>query len=214
MSATIRLATPRRRRGHPRDLCADRPRHGHLVRSRAAHSCGDASTNYADASHLPWLVCDRQGEILGYVYASAHRARAAYQWSVDVTVYIHRRGTADWHRPGVVYRTLCTPGPAGVFPVLCRHHLAQSRQYWAARIPAAFRPLGSIGRVGYKLGAWHDVGWWQRGLQPGQRPPFRRRPLRYSSIPPVCRTLASSREGAPAGVSRITVCQLKTAECF
>src|SRR5215471_7144248 len=40
--------------------------------------------------HLPWLVCARHGEVLGYVYASPHRARAAYQWSVDVSVYIHR----------------------------------------------------------------------------------------------------------------------------
>src|SRR5262249_25019941 len=37
----------------------------------------------------PWLVCENgQGEIMGYVYASKHRERAAYQWSVDVTAYI------------------------------------------------------------------------------------------------------------------------------
>src|SRR5262249_34217558 len=40
---------------------------------------------------LPWLVCEHQGEVLGYVYASPHRARAAYQWSVDVSVYIHAK---------------------------------------------------------------------------------------------------------------------------
>ena len=39
--------------------------------------------------HLPWLVCERRGNILGYVYASQHRTRAAYQWSVDVSVYVH-----------------------------------------------------------------------------------------------------------------------------
>ncbi|HEY1859395.1 MAG TPA: GNAT family N-acetyltransferase, partial [Gemmataceae bacterium] len=38
---------------------------------------------------FPWLVCEDRGEILGYVYASRHRERPAYQWSVDVTVYIH-----------------------------------------------------------------------------------------------------------------------------
>src|SRR5262249_56747938 len=35
---------------------------------------------------FPWLVCEHQGGVLGYVYASPHRARAAYQWSVDVSV--------------------------------------------------------------------------------------------------------------------------------
>jgi L-amino acid N-acyltransferase YncA len=40
---------------------------------------------------LPWLVCEWQGEVLRYVYASPHRARAAYQWSVDMSVYIHAK---------------------------------------------------------------------------------------------------------------------------
>src|SRR5687767_8258224 len=46
---------------------------------------------------FPWLVVDKAGEILGYAYASAHRARAAYRWSVDTTVYVH----PDAHRSGV-----------------------------------------------------------------------------------------------------------------
>ena len=42
----------------------------------------------------PWLVDEHGGEVRGYAYASKHRDRAAYQWSVDVTVYVdprHRR---------------------------------------------------------------------------------------------------------------------------
>src|SRR5882672_8022971 len=41
--------------------------------------------------HLPWLVCEHDGQVLGYAYASRHRARAAYQWSVDTTVYVHEQ---------------------------------------------------------------------------------------------------------------------------
>src|SRR5262245_28006350 len=40
---------------------------------------------------FPWLVCEREGTILGYAYAGEHRARPAYQWSVDVSVYVHDR---------------------------------------------------------------------------------------------------------------------------
>src|SRR5690606_40040690 len=46
---------------------------------------------------LPWLVYEDRGAILGYVYASPHRERAAYQWSVDVSVYVR----ADARRSGV-----------------------------------------------------------------------------------------------------------------
>ena len=36
----------------------------------------------------PYLVAEDDGEIKGYAYASQHRARPAYRWAVDVTVYV------------------------------------------------------------------------------------------------------------------------------
>src|SRR5262245_54370551 len=36
----------------------------------------------------PWSVCENAGTVFGYAYASEHRVRAAYKWSVDVAVYI------------------------------------------------------------------------------------------------------------------------------
>ncbi len=47
--------------------------------------------------HWPWLVCENKGEVLGYAYASRYRERAAYQWSVEVSVYIDER----FHRLGI-----------------------------------------------------------------------------------------------------------------
>src|SRR4051795_3043424 len=40
--------------------------------------------------HAPWLVLEEAGELTGYAYASRHRDRAAYQWAVDVTVYVRQ----------------------------------------------------------------------------------------------------------------------------
>lgn len=40
-------------------------------------------------AQYPWLVCDVAGEVWGYAYASAHRERPAYGWSVDTSVYCH-----------------------------------------------------------------------------------------------------------------------------
>src|SRR5207249_9223204 len=37
----------------------------------------------------PWLVCEIDGRIAGYAYASKHRERLAYQWSVEISVYVH-----------------------------------------------------------------------------------------------------------------------------
>src|SRR5579862_9520011 len=41
--------------------------------------------------HAPWLVCERDGGVAGYAYASKHRERLAYQWDVEVSVYVHER---------------------------------------------------------------------------------------------------------------------------
>ena len=47
----------------------------------------------------PWLVLDREDEVVAYAYASTWRSRAAYQWAVETTVYVHpaarRQGAQD-----------------------------------------------------------------------------------------------------------------------
>ena len=50
-------------------------------------------------ARFPWLVAESDGEVVGYAYAGQHRERAAYQWSADVSVYVHkalqRRGIGE-----------------------------------------------------------------------------------------------------------------------
>jgi L-amino acid N-acyltransferase YncA len=112
----------------------------------------------------PWLVCEEQGEVLGYAYASQHRTRQAYQWSADVSAYVHER----WRGKGIgkalytslfallrlqgfynVYAGITLPNPASV----------------ALHEAMGMRQLGIYQQVGYKQGTWHDVGWWQETLQ-------------------------------------------------
>ena len=115
------------------------------------------------ATH-PWLVCERSGKLVGYVYAGTHLARAAYQWSVNVSVYIDARG----HRGGVG-RALYT----SLFALLRLQGFYNA--YAGITLPNAgsvglheamgFQPVGVYRQVGYKFGAWHDVGWWSLDLQ-------------------------------------------------
>ncbi|MFW9262497.1 GNAT family N-acetyltransferase [Nostoc sp. CALU 546] len=46
---------------------------------------------------MPWLVCEINGEVVGYAYASPYRTRAAYQWSVETSVYV----SANYRRKGI-----------------------------------------------------------------------------------------------------------------
>jgi len=115
-------------------------------------------------ARLPWLVCESKGGVIGYAYASPHRERAAYGWSVDVTVYIHE----EFRRHGIGKALY-----ASLFQVLRLQGFYNA--YAGVTLPnpgsvglheaMGFKPVGVYRDVGYKLGRWHDVGWWQLALR-------------------------------------------------
>ncbi|MFZ5545066.1 MAG: arsinothricin resistance N-acetyltransferase ArsN1 family B [Pseudomonadota bacterium] len=129
----------------------------------------------ATLQRLPWLVSlDAQGEVNGYVYASRHRERAAYQWAVDTTAYVR----ADSRGQGVgrrlyeaLFRTLAELGYFQAFAGIALPNEASV----ALHESVGFEPIGVYRNVGFKLGAWRDVGWWQKSLQPLQTPDEPRR---------------------------------------
>jgi phosphinothricin acetyltransferase len=121
---------------------------------------------------FPWLVWEEAGRIAGYAYASRHNERVAYQWSVNVSAYVHR----DFHRRGIggaLYRELLA--------ILRRQGFVNA--YGGITLPnaasvglhesAGFAPLCVYRGVGFKMGRWHDVGWWHLQLAdpPGDPPP-------------------------------------------
>jgi L-amino acid N-acyltransferase YncA len=118
----------------------------------------------ATLAHTPWLVLERAGQVAGFAYASKHRERAAYRWSVDATVYVH-----EAHRRHGVGRALYT----SLFALLrlqgfhAVHAGITLPNAGSVRLHESmgFRPIGIYPGVGYKLGAWHDTGWWQLSLR-------------------------------------------------
>ena len=115
--------------------------------------------------HLPWLVgVDDAGAVIGYVYAGKHRERAAYQWSVDVTAYVH----SDHRGRGVgkalyarLFEQLIEAGYCQAFAGIALPNAGSV----ALHESVGFSPIGVYRNVGFKHGAWRDVGWWQKELQ-------------------------------------------------
>lgn len=119
----------------------------------------------------PYLVYSIDGQIIGFAYASRHRERAAYCYSVDVSIYVLPR----YHGANVahqLYRCL--------FDIL--RALGYRNAYAGYRIPNdksmrfhqkfGFVPVGTYHNVGYKLGKWHDMTWLEKMIaahdeQPG-----------------------------------------------
>jgi phosphinothricin acetyltransferase len=127
----------------------------------------------------PWLVAVDDGAVVGFAKTSPHKARSAYAWSADVSVYIdptyHGRGVGKGLYQKLIpvlraqgYRTLI----AGI--VL--DHLPSERLHAAT----GFVRCGVFPRVGFKLGRWCDVGYWELRLRHDDDAPA---PLR--SVPDV-----------------------------
>ena len=170
MASIIRLATPDDAT-HIQAIYAPNVLHTAISFEQDAPSVEDMRQRIRKTvPRWPRLVCVFQEEIVGYVYASEHRSRPAYQWSVDVSVYVqarvHRHGVGralysslfallTWQGFHHAYAgiTLPNPGSVGLHESL------------------GFRPIGVYRGVGYKLGAWHDVGWWGLTLRSAQGAP-------------------------------------------
>ena len=119
----------------------------------------------------PWLVAEADGVVAGYAYADRHRERPGYRWAVNISVYVADdftgrgigRGLYDrllelLRRQGFVnaYAGITLPNPASV----------------ALHEAIGMRRIGVYERVGYKLGAWHDVAWYGLRLtDPAGDPP-------------------------------------------
>jgi L-amino acid N-acyltransferase YncA len=119
----------------------------------------------AAASHFPWLVAERDGEVLGYAYGSRHRDRAAYGWSCDVSAYVrdvlHRQGIGRGLY-GALLAILELQGFRRAFAGVTLPNPASVGLHEAM----GFRRIGVYEAVGSKFGQWHDVAWFGRSLAP------------------------------------------------
>ena len=116
-----------------------------------------------DFARYPYLVADREGTVLGYAYASEHRSRAAYRISVDVTCYVAgtaRRAGVGRALYGALIGSLAQAGFHSAHAGITLPNEASVGLHEAM----GFCKVGVYREVGYKLGAYHDVGWWQRML--------------------------------------------------
>jgi L-amino acid N-acyltransferase YncA len=114
------------------------------------------------ATH-PWLVAEEDGRVVGFAYATPHRERAAYRWACDVSVYVDRAH----HRRGVgrrLYDALLPLLRAQRFYVACAGITLPNDASVRLHESLGFEPIGIYRSIGFKAGAWRDVGWWQLSL--------------------------------------------------
>ncbi|HEY3776413.1 MAG TPA: arsinothricin resistance N-acetyltransferase ArsN1 family B [Solirubrobacteraceae bacterium] len=121
----------------------------------------------ATSASRPWLVAELDRTIAGYAYASRHRERAAYRWASDVSVYV----SADHRRRGVarsLYVALLDRLADQGFQMVCAGIALPNPASVALHESLGFTLIGVYRDIGFKMGRWWDVGWWQRSLSHGR----------------------------------------------
>lgn len=130
---------------------------------------------------FPWIVCSIDNKIAGYVYASSHRDREAYQWSCECSVYVHENfqgkkiGKELYH---LLFKILKHQGFRNVYAGITLPNDASVQLHEKC----GFENFATYENVGYKFGKWHSVGWWKLQIKDYdlQLPP----PLKISQINP------------------------------
>ncbi|ELY46725.1 GNAT family N-acetyltransferase [Natronorubrum sulfidifaciens] len=124
----------------------------------------------------PWLVCDHAGEVVGYAYAGPLRKRRAYEWVVELSVYV----ADDARRSGVgqalyesLFAILERQGYCDVYAVTTLPNPETVRFH--DRI--GFERVADFPAMGYTQGAWHDVAWWRRSIAEKSADPDRPTPV-------------------------------------
>ena len=143
---------------------------------------------------LPWLVAQEGDSVIGYAYASPHRTRAAYQWSVEVSAYVdegaHGRGVGRALYEALM-RVLVVQGYRNAYAGITVPNDASEGFHRGL----GFTHVGVFRHVGFKLGRWHDVLWLERPLVSDyDTPPAPPIPLSVLSESPL---LAAAIAGQP-----------------
>ncbi|ODU43408.1 GNAT family N-acetyltransferase [uncultured Aquimonas sp.] len=114
-----------------------------------------------------WWLAEAAGEVLGYAYAGAHRARAAYRYSCEVSVYLAPAAQGRGIGSALYGRLLPSLAELGYFNALAVIVQPNPRSL-AFHARQGFRPVGVFERAGYKQGRWWDVAWLQKCLREGE----------------------------------------------
>lgn len=119
---------------------------------------------------FPWIVCEIDGEVIGYAYASKHGERAAYQWSADLSIYVnskyHRR-----HIATALYTALLEVLRMQGYYTAFAATTVPNPNSEAFHSEFGFETVGVFDNVGYKLGEWRSVKWFKLTLCDYQKEP-------------------------------------------
>ena len=118
----------------------------------------------------PYLVAEEDGEIVGYAYAGPFKARSAYDWAVETSIYV-AEGAKRQGYGRMLYETLekllalqhiINVNACIAYPETEDAYLTRDSVAFHTRM--GYRLVGQFHKCGYKFGRWYDMVWMEKCL--------------------------------------------------
>jgi len=153
-------------------IYAHHVQHGRASFEEVAPSIDDMRLRFGEVlkKGLPYIVAERDGEILGYAYASSYRARSAYRFAIEDSIYIDHRHTGEGLGRTLLTELIarCETGPwRQMVAVVALTSSGEGAGSVAVHERLGFRTVGRLESVGLKHGQWIDTLLMQRPLGVG-----------------------------------------------
>ena len=119
---------------------------------------------------FPYLVCEKDGKIIGYVYASSYSSRAAYDWTVSTSIYVDK----DCRRNGagaLLYKELEKRlKEKGIINLLAGVAFCENEDEYLTHdsqkfhLKMGYSEVAHMKGVGKKFERWYDIKWFQKKI--------------------------------------------------
>ncbi|MBO4532749.1 MAG: N-acetyltransferase [Treponema sp.] len=119
---------------------------------------------------FPYLVCEKDGKIIGYVYASSYSSRAAYDWTVSTSIYVDK----DCRRNGagaLLYKELKKRlKEKGIINLLAGVAFCENEDEYLTHdsqkfhLKMGYSEVAHMKGVGKKFERWYDIKWFQKKI--------------------------------------------------
>ena len=126
------------------------------------------------SAKYPYIVCEQEGKLIGYVYAHPYITRAAYQWGAEVTVYLAPEGQGvglGRLMYAKLEELLRLQGIVVTYACVTKSNEHSVKLHEAV----GYKIIGTFDNTGFKHGHWLDMVWLEKRLAelPAQPAPIR-----------------------------------------
>jgi L-amino acid N-acyltransferase YncA len=119
------------------------------------------------AKNLPWLVAERNGQVLGYAYANLFRPRPAYRFCLEDSIYLAPEAKGQGLGRAMLAELIAQCEARGARQMLAVIGDSANAASIGVHRACGFEPCGQFNAAGWKFGRWLDVMLMQRALGPG-----------------------------------------------